>query len=298
MDNESFARHDATRFPSMVSPLPSPLLLSFFEIKWKKEVGKKKKKQRYLFGPPHELGLAEPIQYSNRRPQLYPFPSSSPLDQLSFAHHTQPRCHACQLRLRPSPPTRSESHVGVPAASRVVSHVPCSTPTTSGACCYAPPVVLPLPFQLTPTNLLLPSFKTMSSGDVGCRSVPARPPACAQPPVKRPAHRGEDGRHCRDACCHAPPAMLPLPFRLTPTTLLLTMSSGDGGCRSVPARPPAAATGLRPAAWPTRRGEDGRHCGDARGILAAIEDRVRGRCAGFFLNRYFDLWVVVVGNFI
>jgi hypothetical protein len=68
----------------------------------------------------------------------------------------------------------------------------------------------------------------------------------------------------------------------------------------VPARPPAAATGLRPAAYkrPTRRGEDGRHCGDTRGILAAIEDRVRGRCAGFFPNRYFDLWVAVVGNFI
>jgi hypothetical protein len=94
--------------------------------------------------------------------------------------------------------------------------------------------------------------------------------------------------------------MLPLPFRLTPTILLLMMSSGDGGCRSVPARPPTAATGLRPAACkrPTRRGEDGRHCGDARGILAAIEDRVRGRCAGFFPNRYFDLWVAVVGNFI
>jgi hypothetical protein len=68
----------------------------------------------------------------------------------------------------------------------------------------------------------------------------------------------------------------------------------------VPARPPAAATGLRPAACkqPTRRGEDSRHCRDTRGILAAIEDRVRGRCVGFFPNRYFDLWVAVVGNFI
>jgi hypothetical protein len=59
------------------------------------------------------------------------------------------------------------------------------------------------------------------------------------------------------------------------------------------ARPPAAATGLRPAACkrPTRRGEDGLHCGDTRGILAAIEDPVRGRCTGIFPNRYFDLWV-------
>jgi hypothetical protein len=40
----------------------------------------------------------------------------------------------------------------------------------------------------------------------------------------------------------------------------------------VPARPPAVATCLRPAACkrPTRRGEDDRHCGDTRGILTVF----------------------------